>query len=345
MNAETNMSTDSTKERTTFDTLLDIIKLLLKRWWIFLIIGALAGLGGYYYAGLQKQSYQSRVTFVLDDAGDNGMSGAFSLAAQFGLNVNSGSSLFSGDNIIEILKSRHIVEKVLLSTDTFNNKPYTLIEYFLQLQKKAPSKSPEIHFPVGQSRSTFSYQQDSVLYGTYLGFATANIAAQRPDRKLMIFEINVSTPEEKLTKVFSDKLVQEANNFYVEIVSKKAKQTLDVLEMRVAAMKGNLNSSISGRAASQDANLNPALSATQVPVLKQQANIQVYSGAYSELFKNLEMARFQYLNKIPLMQIIDPADYPMKKVKASKLKTALSFAVIAELLVALIIWLTYLLKK
>ena len=97
-------------------------------------------------------------------------------------------------------------------------------------------------------------------------------------------------------------------------------------------MKGNLTSSITNRAAVQDVNVNPAFSAAQVPVLKQQTNIQVYSAAYGEMFKNLELARFQYLNEIPLMQIIDNTDYPMQKIKLGKLKAVILFAFFAELL-------------
>jgi len=70
-----------------------------------------------------------------------------------------------------------------------------------------------------------------------------------------------------------------------------------------------------------------------VPVQKQQTNIQVYGAAYAEMFKNLELARFQYLNEIPLMQIIDHANYPMEKIRSGKLKMAILFAVLAELLV------------
>ena len=103
-------------------------------------------------------------------------------------------------------------------------------------------------------------------------------------------------------------------------------------------MKGDLNSSISNRATLQDVNVNPAFSAAQVPVLKQQTNIQVYSAAYGEMFKNLEVARFQYLNEIPLMQIIDPADYPMKKIKMGKLKTGIIFSVVSFFLLLFILW-------
>ena len=319
-------------------SLTEFIYYLIKKWWLFLIVGIIAGLVGIYYASKQKITYQSRLTFALDD-GNEGLSGALSLAAQFGLSLGGSSNVFAGDNIIEILKSRRIVEKVLLSVDTFNNQPYTLIEYFQQIRKDADSETKEVHFPAGQLKSTFSYLQDSILYTTYSDFVNDLIVAGKPDRKLSIYEVNVTLPDEKLTKVFTERLVTETNNMYIDISSSKAKKTLDVLEERVASMKGNLGASISGRASSQDANINPAFATSQVPALRQQANIQAYGSAYGELFKNLEMARFQYLNKIPLMQIIDPADYPMKKIRMGKLKTGIIFAISSGLLLVFIFWL------
>ncbi len=313
-----------------------MIRFVLKKWWLFLIVGILAGLAGIFYAKKQQPSYTSRLSFALDDAGNNGgMGNLFSLASQFGFSLGGGSDIFAGDNILEIMKSRRMVEKVFLSLDTFNNKPYTLIEYYLEIsgQRKSNSKTKNIHFPVGQIRTAFSYQQDSLLFKVFQEFSDKYIIAQRPDRKLSIYEVHVSSPDEKFTKDFTDRIVAETNNFYIEIRTKKAKETLDILEQRVASMKGNLNSSISNRAQVQDVNINPAFSEAQVPVQKQQANIQVYGAAYGEMFKNLELARFQYLNEIPLMQVIDAADYPMQKAKTGTLKMALLFAIFADLLI------------
>ena len=59
--------------------------------------------------------------------------------------------------------------------------------------------------------------------------------------------------------------------------------------------------------------------------------------AYAELFKNLEMARFQYLIGIPFMQVIDAADYPMKKNKVSKLKMGLFFSFLATFILAFLL--------
>ena len=323
-----------------------MIRSLLKIWWLFLIVGILAGIAGIFYASKQTVKYKSRLSFALDDGDQNGIGSFLSLASQFGINVGSGKDIFAGDNIIDIMKSRRMIERVLLSVDTFDNKPYTLIEYFLDKtnRRKTNLKLQNIHFPPSQIKSGFSYQQDSLLYTTYLEFANNYVEAQRPDRKLSIYEVNVTSPDEKFTKIFTDRIVAETNNFYIEIRTKKAKETLDILEQRVANMKGDLNSSISNRATLQDVNVNPAFSAAQVPVLKQQTNIQVYSAAYGEMFKNLEVARFQYLNEIPLMQIIDPADYPMEKIKMGKLKTGIIFSVVSFFLFLLILWFIRILK-
>ncbi len=329
---------------TNVSPLLDnIIRPLLKKKWLLLTLGFLSGVGGFFYAKFQRIQYQSNLTFVLEEgSSSSGISGALSFAAQLGFNIgSSGNDMFSGDNVIEVIKSRRLVESVFLSVDSFGGKPTTLIEYFLKnvnpLQSDMAERYKGVHFTDGVDRKSFSYAHDSLLYFVYNTFINNHLEVDRPDRKLSIFSIRVKTGDERFTKIITDKLIYTTDSFYTEICSKKAKETLSILEQRVANMKGNLSASISNKAATQDANLNPAFSEAQVPLQKQQANIQVYAGAYGEMFKNLELARFQYLNKIPLIQIIDRADYPMKYLKTSKLKTAILFSVFVTFFSMLVI--------
>lgn len=333
-----NVKSDNSSNR----NLRILLNALLEKWWLIAIIGLVAGLAGIFYASKQKITYQSRLTFALDGGDAGGLSGASSLASQFGITLGSGGSeLFSGDNILEIIKSRRLVEQTLLSVDTFDNKPVTFVQYYLDQNKDPNTKtSPanDISFPVGQPRSAFTKQQDSVLYDCYNKFVGSYIVADKPDRKYNIYAVNVTNPSEQFAKDFTDKLVGETNDFYIKICTQKAKQTLDILERRVQMMKGKVDSSLGGKAEIQDVNLNPAFSAAAVPILKEQTNIQVYGAAYAEMFKNLEIAKYQYLKQIPLMQIIDDANYPMKKIKMSKLKTAVEFAFVACFMTLLVLW-------
>lgn len=349
MSTTENLETQSNENASSiFIGITALINFALKRWWVFVLVGLLGGAIGYFYAKYQKPVFKSKLSFALDDGGNSGgIKGFAGLASQFGLSIGSSKDIFDGENIIEILKSRRMVERVLLSIDTIDNKPLRLIDYYFNITGKgnAGSRLSKVNFPLTQQRATFSYLQDSALKVAYLKMIGENIIARKPDRKLNIFEVNVISPDERFSKIFTDRLVSETNLFYTEIRTKKAKETLAVLENRVASMKGNLNSSISSRAAVQDANINPAFAAAQTPVLQQQSNIQVYGGAYGEMFKNLEIARFQYLNEVPLMQIIDPADYPMEKIKKGKLFTAIIVAALFEFLLVICFWFILVVKK
>lgn len=340
MNDSSNSNTTvPVKENFLQQSFSAFLHVLLKRWWILGLAGLLGGIGGVFYAMKKKPVYESNLTFVLDEgSGGSGMTGAITIAAQLGVNLGGGNEMFSGDNICEIIRSRRIVEQVLLTVDTFGKKPFTLVEYFLQLSKVKNKKGKEVHFFPGSAKGNLTYAQDSVLFLVYEGLVKNNIESDRPNKKLDIFSVRVSSPDEQFTKVFTDRLMSATDSFYTEICSKKSRETLQILERRVAEMRGNLNTSISQRAATQDANLNPAFAASEVPVIKYQTNMQVYGGAYAEMFKNLEIAQFQHLKKIPLIQIIDRADYPMKKVKASKIKTGLLFAIGLAALLVFFFW-------
>lgn len=331
--------------------LKDFVQLLFGKWKLFLIVGVLSGAAGFFYAYTQKPTFESRLTFALDaGSNDGGLSGAMNLAAQFGLGLGSGQNMFDGDNILQIMKSRRIIEDVLLSSDTFYGKQYTMVEYYLEMTDKRATlnKNPylkNIHFPAGMKKTDFTYQQDSLLNWVFLQISTAYISAERPDKKLSIYEVKIKSPIEKFTKDFTDRIVAATGYFYTEITSKKDRETLEILEKRVSALKGNVSSSIDTKASTQDANVNPAYTAAQSPVLKEQYNMQAYGEAYKEMFKTLEMARYQYLKKIPLLQIIDSANYPMKKIKESKIKSAILFSGVAFFILSLLIWITSLLKR
>ena len=310
---------------------------LLKKWWILAIVTFIGGTAGFLYAIYTKPIYRSRLTFALDEGGSGSMNPAMSLAAQFGLSIGGSNDIFGGENIIEILKSRRAVESVLLSVDSTDMKNLeTMANKYIRIndwEKLYANKEQfkNINFPVGIRKADLSYLQDSALIIMYNKILKDDLTAAHPDKRVNLFEINMESPDEKFSKIFTDKLVEFSSAFYTELKTKKSLQTLEVLEERVNSNKGKLNSSINGRASVQDANVNPAFATAQVQQQQQQANIQTYGAAYGELYKNLELARFQFLKSTPLLQIIDAADYPMKRIKVSRLISAITGGIIAFL--------------
>jgi len=327
------------------------LRFLIRNWLLILIFCLIGGAIGYFYSKKQVILYESYLTFSLDDGASSGRSSGYSsLIAQFGLG-SSDNNLFSGDNILEVVTSRKILESTLLSVDTIKGKPYTFIDYLNGLYSKHSAsadqsqKSKIITFPPGLERKDFTYAQDSVLYFTYLKIRTNFISALRPDKKLSIYQIKFRSPEERFTKVFTEKVLSETVKFYTELKSKKSKETLNSLEQRIISLRGSLNSSISSKASTQDANLNPAFAASQVPLQKQQVDIQVFGGAYAEIYKNLELARFQFLQNIPLVQVIDGVNYPMNRIKPNTIKNIFIGGLLALLFMIFSLTLFHLFSK
>ncbi|HSK11561.1 MAG TPA: Wzz/FepE/Etk N-terminal domain-containing protein [Phnomibacter sp.] len=323
---------------------------MLRKWWLIGGVVVIAGLLGVTYAWMTKPKYESRLTFALEESG-GGLSGALSLAAEFGLNLGGSRSIFAGDNILQIISSRRVIENVLLSVDSseVDGKKRTLAQYLLDLKRgdkvsKAEEKLLTVNYPVGKPREQFSYIEDSILFVLYKYSILDNLVAHRPDKKLGIYEVRLTAPEERFAKVFTERLMKETTDFYTELRSKKSRQTLQILEERVASLRGNVSSAISSRSSTQDANMNPAFAAAQVPLQQRQYDITAYSSAYSELFKNLELARYQFLQDVPLLQVIDDVHYPLKKIKKGRMFMGLLFAMIAGVLVVVILSVVYGLK-
>ncbi|MES2430056.1 MAG: hypothetical protein V4556_03905 [Bacteroidota bacterium] len=325
MDSQENTKIKRTPVVELFLTLREWVRFILRKWLILLIFSIIGCAIGIYIAYTTKPKFESTLTFSLDEGASNSMGTAMSLAAQFGLNLGgSGNDIFGGDNILTIINSRRAIEGVFLSVDSTDGNIETMANKYLRIinwKKKYANKPAikDINFPIGLSKENFTYLQDSVLYILYVDFSKKNLRASHPDKRINSYEIHVTTLNEKFSKVFTDKLINFTSTLYTELKTKKSRQTIEVLESRVIANKGLTGASINNKVAAQDANLNPAFASAQAPIQKQQINVQAYGGAYAELYKNLELAKFQFLKETPLLQVIDAADYPMKKIKASKL--------------------------
>src|ERR1700761_8842661 len=111
---------------------------LLSKWIIILIAGIIGGTIGLTYAYFKKPIYKAELSFALQDEKSNGgLSSALGWASQFGIDLGGGAggSEFSGDNLLELMKSRSMVEKALLTSVTIRNKKETLAEYYIDFNK------------------------------------------------------------------------------------------------------------------------------------------------------------------------------------------------------------------
>lgn len=330
-----------------FDSINSLYRFVLRKWWFIVLGGLLGGIIGIAYAWIQKPKYEALLSFALDDK-TAGVGGAFSLASELGLG-GGGRDVFAGDNITVILTSRRMIERVLLMPDSGSGKVQTLMDYWIDLHKKEAGNDPQakrltsVNYPVGLDREKFSYLQDSILYSTYLDFNKSKLNISKPDRRLNYYEVRFTGPDERFSKIFVEKLVAETKDFYTEIRSRKSREALEILENRVASIKGTARGAIrtQSSAAIRDANINPAYITPNPAVAQSQIDVTAYGQAYEELFKMMEMARYQYLNDIPLLQVIDEPHYPMKLIKLGRKKAGLIGGLVMgglALIIVIILW-------
>jgi hypothetical protein len=306
---------------------------LLSRWVILLIAGLLGGGIGLTYAWFTKPTYEAVVTFALEDdkGSGGGLSGALGLASSLGLDLgtNAGGA-FSGANLIELMKSRKMVQKALLSTIEIGDTIMTLGDQLLEMSKmksklveKGIWKGKQFYI-VNAETNQLNLQQDSVmqiLHEKVTGSGGLLTVAQK-DKKISIISVEVNSNHELFSKAFAETIVKEVSDFYIETKSKKAKTNVAILQKQADSIRNELNQAITGVAVSSDNtyNLNPALNVNRVPSTKKQVDVQANTAILTQLVTNLEMAKVTLLRETPLIQLIDRPTLPLKKEKPGMLK-------------------------
>ena len=121
---------------------ISLIDLWIKaeEWWAYLwkrkgwilTITLLFAIGGYVKAKWAKPSYLATLTFSLEQGGGSSSS-LSSLASQFGYSMGSdGGGMFSGENLLALMKSRRMVEDVLLTPVAVGGDSILLIDQYVQ---------------------------------------------------------------------------------------------------------------------------------------------------------------------------------------------------------------------
>lgn len=344
------MNINNTTNTTTNDDEISLKELILKiqdwwtyllsKWLIILIVGLLGGVLGLMYSIFKKPSYIATLTFVLEEESKGGLGNLGGLAAMPGINVDAGGGLFQGDNILELYKSRSMLTNTLLSRMA-NNDSLLVDRYITTNELKEGwienSNLSKINFNIPQE--DFSFQHDSLM-GVFVNNIKENyLNVNKPDKTLSLIEVKVTTPNESFSKDFTEALVQQVNNFYVETKTKKALESLGIVQHQADSVRNELNAAIGGVASMTDANpnANPARQILRVPSTKRQVDVQANQAILTELVKNLEISKINLRRETPLIQIIDQPILPLKQEGLGKAKGIIWGGIISVFLIILVL--------
>lgn len=295
---------------------------LFSKWKPLVLIGLVGSFLGLGYSMWNKPVYVASTNFVLED-GESGKVGGLGslggLASMAGINLGgSGGGMFQGDNIIELYKSRKMIEQTLLSEVEIDGKKQLLIERYLEFGKEKKEKEEIINFRTAE----LGRKQDSLITKVVKQFNSGVMKVSKPDKKLSIVKVEVSHEDEIFAKIFNEKIVSNVNDFYVETKTKKASENLAVVQKQTDSVRNELYGAITRTATVSDAtpNLNPTRQVLRTSMQRSQFTAEASKAVLSTLLQNLELAKLTLLNQTPLIQVIDHPVFPLEVKRIGKAK-------------------------
>jgi uncharacterized protein involved in exopolysaccharide biosynthesis len=352
-NLQNNPNQISTSTIDSDEISLKELILKLQEWWSYLLsqwklivsvafLGSLLGLG---YAFIQKPIYKAEFSFVLEDEkSGGGLGGALGLASQFGLDLGGGGGggIFAGDNLLELMKSRSMVQKALLSPINVKGKDQSLADYYILLNEMRKGWEGKAHleslnYPINADISKFNRVQDSVLMGIHQDIIKNLLSVAKVDKKLSILKVEVKSEDEIFSKAFTEALVREVSQFYVETKTKKSAANVAILQHQTDSVRNQLNRAISGVAQSNDdvPNLNASRQVLRSSGQQRQIDVQANTAILTELVKNLELSKLSLRKETPLIQVIDKPILPLPVERFGKAKGILLGGFLAGFLVVI----------
>lgn len=315
---------------------------LVSQWKVIVLAGILGASIGLAYSLTTKPTYTANLSFALEDgkSGGGGLGSALGLASSLGIDIGGGGGgAFSGSNLIELFKSRTMVEQTLMRPIVSKNDTISLVEMYLRINgfRESWNTNPKlkgIQFPPLTKRKYFTRVHDSIIGEIYTNLTKSNLKVGPKDKNAVFTSIEVKSVNEVFAKAFCEALADQVSQFYVDTKSMKARMNMDILTKQRDSIRIELNGAIVGVAAANDNTfmLNPALNVKRTSSVKREFDVQANTAILSELVKQIEIAKVALRKDTPLVQIIDRPIFPLPKENFRKIHGILIGGIISGFL-------------
>lgn len=311
-----------------FDNYKKAFAYLLTKRKQFILVTIIFSISGFLYVSLSDNKYTAQLNFVAENASGGGLSAYAGIASQFGIDLGGGGGgAFDGDNLIELMKSKNLVSKTLLTS--FDNKNL-LIEFFIE-NHNLNSKKLDLKF---NSNSTDqNWVADSMINIVYELITKKHLSIEKFDKKLDFIYIRFTDKNQFFAKKFTDVLANETIDFYTAYKNKRNASNVATIQKQVDSVRNLLYGNLEQIAETRDLNVNLIRQAPQTQRQKSEINRTVHAAVYEELQKNLQIARLIMLKETPLIKIIDSPILPLKNEKMGRLKAIVIFGFIGAFIV------------
>lgn len=284
-------------------------------------------------AWLTPEVYPANLTFMVNEDEGGRLGGLSGILGQFG-SSSGGGGKFNLDKIVELARSRRIVQQALMHKIKIDGQDDLLANHLIReyhYHEKWKDSELGLEGFLFQD-SIFSGQSEienialKILYGRMVG---------DPDKKVEgiyaisygedtgIFTISAKSTSEPLSIAIAETLYDCISNFYIEKTIEKQQQTYNIAKAKADSIKALLDSKQYQLLKFDDSSKGLVLRTSESTKFQLQRDLQVYAVAYGEALKNVEYADFALKSATPFFQAIDLPISPITPSGSSKKKALL----------------------
>ena len=334
---ESEVPPNSHSEEVTLRDLILQLRAYIREWkrnWLLILAFCLPALAFYLYRHFNTPpTYPATVSFMVNEDEGNTMSGMASILGQFGFG-RVGASRYNLDKILELSRSKHLIQKTLFESIEVNGKEDYIANHLIEsyeLDERWAKTIPEL--------LDFKFTHDSIpIFNGHERKAlkgTANLITGTPEdrdealmanaysEKSSIMRLSIESVSEPVSIALSNYLYDALSDFYVTKSTEQQKQTYEIMQGKKDSILQALRSSEYQLANFKETNRDLIGQTARLKELRLQRDVQALTIMYGEALKNMEIADFTLQNSTPFVQVIDRPFAPIKPETSSLVKSIL----------------------
>lgn len=301
-----------------------------------------------FFSSLTKSKYQADITFVVQSPSSegSGLSNLGNIASSFGFNIGSSESTFSQANVMELFKSRRIVEATLLkSADINDKKNISLIDYYTNVNELRNSsdwkkdKIDKINFKIKSNK------RDSIISLFWNDILEDHLEVSFNSKDASIITLSFIFQDQYFAKVFVENIIEEMSKLYVSYNTSQSRKSLDFIQNRADSVYLELKLAEEEYAKVQDINQRIVKASGRIKELQLMRTVQVLNTMYLELIKNLELSKLTLLKETPIIEVMDGPVLPLEDKKINPIIQLIIFIFLAILFSSIYIILRKLVRE
>lgn len=323
MNQKSTKALNQISVKELLDNISAAFKFLISKWKQFFWIGIVGGILGLAYSLLTPVKYVSKLTFVVEESRSGG-GGLAAIAGQFGLDIGGmgGGGVFSGDNILLFLKSESLFRETLL-TNYDDQGTLSLADKYAEAKnwkKSWNKKFGEINFAKYKDGKLPRHVDSLMQKITMTILLNGELSVSKPDKKASFVDVRAIMLDEKLSYLFSKRLVSIATDKFVQSKIRVKAANVQMLQERADSLGRMLNIKTFAAASSQQSliDANPAIRTAPISAEISTREKTMVGTIFVEVVKNLEISKTILNQETPVIQMVDMSSLPLRRIRVGK---------------------------